>query len=71
MLYVKLKKALYGTLQTALLFWRLSSDTLKEWGFKLNEYYRCVTNKMLNGKHCKTIWNVDDLKGTTQIHERL
>ena len=32
MLYVKLKKALYGTLQAALLFWRLLSDTLIEWG---------------------------------------
>ena len=30
MLYVKLKKALYGTLQAALLFWRLLSDTLVE-----------------------------------------
>ena len=27
MLYVKLKKALYGTLQAALLFWRLLSDS--------------------------------------------
>jgi len=37
MLYVKLRKALYGTLQAALLFWRLLSDTLIGWGFKLNE----------------------------------
>jgi len=28
MLYVKLKKALYGILQAALLFWRLLSDML-------------------------------------------
>jgi len=35
MLNVKLKKALYGTLQAELLFWRLLSK--KEWGFKLNE----------------------------------
>ena len=31
MLYVKLKKELYGTLQAALLFWRLLSSTLKDW----------------------------------------
>jgi len=37
MLYVQLKKALYGTLQAALLFWRLLSDTLQELGFKINE----------------------------------
>jgi len=36
MLYVQLKKALYGTLQAALLFWKLLSKTLQEWGFVLN-----------------------------------
>jgi len=60
MLYVKLKKALYGTLQAALLFWQLLSDTLIEWGFKLNEYNKCVTNKMINGKQCTIIWHVDE-----------
>ena len=34
MLYVKLRKALYGTLQAALLFWRLLSETLVDWGFQ-------------------------------------
>jgi len=48
MLYVILKMALYGTFQTALLSWRLLSDTLKEQGFKLNEYDNCVVNKMIN-----------------------
>jgi len=62
MLYVKLKKALYGTLQAARLFLRLLSDTLIEWGFKLNEYDKCVANKMVNGKQCTVIWHVDDLK---------
>ena len=38
MLYVKLRKALYGTLQEVLLFWRPLYDTLMEWGFKLNDY---------------------------------
>ena len=45
MLYVKPRKALYGTLQAALLFWRLLSDTLIDWGFKLNDYDKCVSNK--------------------------
>ena len=34
MRYVKLRKALYGTLQAALLFWKLVSETLLGWGFK-------------------------------------
>ena len=62
MLYVRLKKALYGTLQAALLFWRLLSDTLQEWGFKLNPYDKCVANKKIHGKQCTIIWHVYDLK---------
>jgi len=62
MLYVKLRKALYGTLQAALQFWKLLSDTLIDWGFKLNNYDKCVANKTINGKQCTIIWHVDDLK---------
>jgi len=62
MLNVKLRKALYGTLQAALLFWRLLSNTLKEWGFTINEYNHCVANKTINGRQCTIIWHVDDLK---------
>ena len=31
-------------------------------GFELNPYDRCVANKMVNGKQCTIVWNVDDLK---------
>jgi hypothetical protein len=33
-IYVQLNKALYGTLQAALLFWEDLSENLKEWGFE-------------------------------------
>ena len=59
---LKLRKALYGTLQAALLFWRLFSDTLMEWGFKLNDYNKCVMNKTINARQCMIMWHVDDLK---------
>jgi hypothetical protein len=62
MLYVKLRKSLYGTLQVALLFWKLLSDTLIDWGFKLNDYNKCVANKTINGKQCTIIWRVNNLK---------
>ena len=54
MLYVRINKALYGTLQAALLFWRILSDTLKGWGFKLNEYDKSVANQnhQLATIHC-------------------
>jgi hypothetical protein len=61
-IYVKLKKALYGTLQAALLFWRNLSGFLMEHGFELNPYDECVANKIVNGTQCTIVWHVDDLK---------
>jgi len=62
-LFTQLDKALYGTLQAALLFWkRLSSFLVDELGFKINKYDTCVANKIINGKQCTIIWYVDDLK---------
>jgi hypothetical protein len=37
-LYVELRKALFGTLRAALLFWRLLTKCLKSWGFQVNPY---------------------------------
>ena len=62
MLYVKLKNALYGTLQLAILFCKLLSDILIGWGFKLNEHDQCVANKIINSKQCTIVWHVDDPK---------
>jgi hypothetical protein len=61
-LYVVLKKALYGTLKAALLFWKKLSSQLKKWGFVINPYDSCVANKIINGKQCTILWHVDDLK---------
>jgi len=62
-LYVKLDKALYGTLQAALLFWKeLSAYITLELGFTINPYDSCVANKMIDGKQCTILWHVDDLK---------
>ena len=61
-LYVELRKALYGTLKAALLFWRRLTGVLKEWGFEVNPYDSCVMNKTINGKQCTILWHVDDLK---------
>jgi hypothetical protein len=62
MIYVILKKALYGTLQAALLFWQNLSTQLQEWGFMINPYDFCVANKTIDGKQCTVVWHVDDLK---------
>jgi hypothetical protein len=61
-MYVKLAKALYGTLQAALLFWKDLSSYLISEGFELNPYDSCVANKMIDGAQCTVLWHVDDLK---------
>jgi len=49
-LYLVLKKALYGCLQSALLWYKIFSITLMEIGFKLNSYDLCVANSIINSK---------------------
>ena len=61
-LYTKAKKAIYGTLRAALLFWEKLSRTLESWGYKRNPYDACTMNKMINGKQATICWHVDDLK---------
>jgi len=47
-IYLLLCKALYRTLQAALLFWRnLSSFLVDELGFTINPYNSCVANKII------------------------
>ena len=62
MIYLRLCKALYGCIKSALLWYDLLSLTLVEMGFQINPYDECVTNKMVNGKQCTILWYVDDLK---------
>jgi hypothetical protein len=48
--YVKLQKALYGCLRSALLFYLKLLTDLKDNNFVLNPYYPCVANKAVKGK---------------------
>jgi hypothetical protein len=61
-MYVQLQKALYGTLQAPMLFWKKLSCQLLEWGFTMNPYDSCVANKIVNGCQCTIVWHIDDLK---------
>ena len=49
-IYVELLKALYGTLRAARLFWETLSGKLQEWGFTINPYDSCVSNKDIDGQ---------------------
>ena len=61
-LYLHLLRALYGCIQSSLLWYELYSKTLKDMGFVINEYDRCVANKMIKGNQCTICWYVDDNK---------
>ena len=59
-LYVRVKRAIYGCIESALLWYDLYKETLEKMGFKLNEYDKCIANKSINGKQCTIAWYVDD-----------
>jgi hypothetical protein len=61
-LYVKMQKAMYGLLRSALLFYRKLVVDLEDFGFKLNPYDPCVVNKNINSTQMTVYWHVDDLK---------
>ena len=60
--YMRIKKALYGCLQSALLFYNKLAGDLISKGFKINFYDSCVANKMVKGNQMTICWHVDDLK---------
>jgi hypothetical protein len=60
-LYLRLQKALYGMMKSALLFYRKLVSELREMGFVINPYDPCVANKMINGTQMTIRWHVDDL----------
>ena len=61
-LYLRVLRALYGCLESALLWYNLYSTTLVKMGFTLNPYDLCVANKNINGSQCTIAFYVDDNK---------
>ena len=59
-LYVKVIRAIYGCIESALQWYKLFSETLVGLGFTLNDYDKCIANKMVNGKQMTISWHVDD-----------
>jgi len=65
-LFLRLCKALYGTLRKVYLFWRLS-ETLHKWGFLTNPYDSCVANREILESQCAILWHADDLNTVVDI----
>ena len=66
-LYLRLTKALYGCMQSALLWYNTFKEALVKMGFSLNPYDPCVANRTIHGRQCTICWYVDDMKIS---HER-
>ena len=61
-LFLRLKKALYGCVKSALLWYDLFVSVLLDLGFVLNPYDSCVANCFFEGSQCTIGWYVDDMK---------
>ena len=69
-IYTELDKALYGTMQAALLFWkRITNFLVDHLGFTINPYDSCVANRMIEGTQFTICWHVDDLKLSHKSHK--
>ena len=61
-LYVQVLKAIYGMLQSSMLFYKKLCKDLQSIGFVLNPYDLCVANRIVQGQQHTVTWHVDDLK---------
>jgi hypothetical protein len=68
-LYAETMKAIYGALNSSLLFWIKLSGSLRKLGFITNPYDRCCVNKQIGGKQCTILWHVDNIKVSHVAHE--
>ncbi len=61
-LYIKMQKAIYGLLRSALIFYKKLVADLESIGFKLNPYDPCVANKEVNRTQMMVCWHIDGLE---------
>ena len=60
-MYIRLNKAMYGTLKEALLYYRKLSKELREYGFVINPYGPYVANKCTSEGQLTVIWHVNNM----------
>ena len=61
-MYVRLSKAMYGTLKAALIYYSKLSKELREYGFVINPYDPCITSKWTDGGQLTVVWHVNNMK---------
>ena len=70
-MYVRLRKAMYGMLKAALLYYRKLSKDLREYGFVINPYDPCIANKRTDRGQLAVVWHVDDMKVSHKNNEEV
>ena len=60
LLYVTILRAIYGCIDSALLWYKFYSEMLEGMGFVINPYDLCVASKMINVKQCTIVWYFDE-----------
>ena len=63
-IYTLVLKAIYGMLESALLFYKKLKKDLMDFGFIFNPYDPCVANKMVKGSQLTVTFHVDDVKAS-------
>ena len=61
-LYQRLLKILYGCMESSIMWYDLYSKTLKQQGFLINKYDRCIINITIKYKKLTIAWYVDSNK---------
>ena len=63
-IYVVMSKALYGMLESSLLYYKKFRNDIEGRGYTVNPYDACVANKDVEDKQHTVCWHVDDLKAS-------
>ena len=59
-MYVLILKAMYGMIESALLWYDMFSKALSYLGFKCNPYERCIAKKVIDEHQCTIGWFLDN-----------
>ena len=70
-MYVRHSKAMYRTLNVALIYYRKNPKELREYGFVINPYDPCVANKWTSEGQLHVVWHVDDMKVSHKNKEEM
>ena len=60
-IYVLCDKAIYGTMNAALLAYKKLAKLFKSWGMTMNPYDPCVWNKIVKEKQLTILFHIDDI----------